>query len=373
MLGMTNFEISEKNLLSRLHEARFGDIGDYQKNARFFNELKLYQKIAIRNEKEAISLPAISRWFRPPQKSPKRIEALRFLLGYLMWINSRDLNLTELQRGQVASLMEYLRQQVEHLIPPEKRRLDLSKVDTSRQQSVARDALERMQAIEGTYQIIRALSEDKEGYALEVMSIEIETERKAARLLMYSHNQAVDGFLYIGDIWPSSRYCFGVVSRSDEEEINQRAYRCMSLYVAHRKVSNGYTSRPCLSGIMMRGVKGAITKGEPSVAVPFIAIRAPHGTENIRAANFQSQKGSLCKLSAESSILIGIVESKHGIVYEFCSRLFSSIRPHLIRGLALQTVMPSMVESAILGDLSKSDDEYFGVWKTAVSSYVELG
>src|SRR6202035_433740 len=191
------------------------------------------------------------------------------------------------------------------------------------------DTLARLTALQGTYQVIRPyVSKQSTRYVLEAMAIEVHPERRQADLLMYSHNQPIEGFMYGGEILPSSRHCFGFVARPDEIDQGRYTFRALTLNVSHRMIASGYEPKYCMSGLLLRGVKGgADVTGNPSVCIPFIVLRAAENPGGFHQPKFVEVRDKLFRLSAESHVLLGEIDERHGELFLFCDRVFSKLGP----------------------------------------------
>lgn len=351
-----------KEFLQRLQLVAFGVAEEVDV---FINSLKAFQRVQKKSGASGISLPAIDNWFTEGKGGPQRKPALEFLRDYILWMAAKpDADSTQRKAFDALRLEIASRLYAFELSPPSAATGEADRARLMRDWHLRKDTQERLNALSGVYQVIRPYVGRNDAYVLEVMEITA-ASAGAPRFKMYSHNQAVAGFAHQGDVYPSSRYTFGFASRPDEEDTDQFTFRGITLNTPHRKLSTGYESRPCLSGIILRGVKGVDAIGLPAVAVPIVAIRAHGEDSDLGAKPMAKVTPTVSRLHAASSILVGEVKADNGDVFSFCERLFSQLRPHIFSGLVLQAVRPGIVERAIAGENSDAKAHFLS-WSTAV-------
>jgi hypothetical protein len=362
---MAGQDSPEGNILLEIRAALFRPDSDYSSLIR---GLRAHQKYLTLYGRASVSLTAINNWFKPGAGGPKRSEALQFLHSYLLASLAKAP--PELDRSEVEGLAAKLAGMLaglEGAAGDDAAGQALRRRESFKRWKASTDTIDRLAALQGTYQIIRPFVSRQDRYVLEAMAIDVHRDRRQVDLLMYSHNQPVDGFLYSGEILPSSRHCFGFVSRPDEMDPGQYTFRCITLNAPHRRLANGYEPKYCLSGLVMRGVKGAETIGIPSVCLPFVAIKAAQTSSEFHRPKFAELSHRLSRLNAESSVLVGQTEKEDGSLFEFCDQVFSRLGPTLSPGMIVRTVRPDVVEAAVVRN-AKSKNDYFGAWKLAAES-----
>jgi hypothetical protein len=103
-------ELTSDTLLKQIYFVRFGESPKENTKLRFFNDLQVYQQVQKRAGGDPVSVPAIRSWTnRRTPSVPKRAGAMRFLRGYLLWIDSKGLVAAgEKPRATLNALMLFL-------------------------------------------------------------------------------------------------------------------------------------------------------------------------------------------------------------------------------------------------------------------------
>lgn len=87
-----------ESILEPIHLIRFGTSLEYGSDTPFFRDLSAYQRHLTSAKHNTISTPAIRSWLAATRRSvPKRLDAMKFLRGYVSWI---------MHRGQIAQDQE---------------------------------------------------------------------------------------------------------------------------------------------------------------------------------------------------------------------------------------------------------------------------
>ncbi len=227
--------------------------------------------------------------------------------------------------------------------------------------TLATETLNRVRVFADTYQIIRPLTDRSNGYALE--AYEIGATETGIQNFMYSQTTSPDrNFLYEGDGALGDRYYFALLTRYEDNNETKVAYRCIAFYMGKELPAN----LPCLSGLMLRGVRGDRTPTQVT-AIPFIALRVP-GHTSLKEPRFtELQPGVLRRLSPDGHILVGEIDDiGYGKLYNCCHSIFTRLR---IKETNL------LSESGVLHTVSARDLQLvreinLRVWRESVEDYL---
>jgi hypothetical protein len=357
-----------ENIVAKVHRLVFGEPGDYRENPLFLKELRSYKKIADRNGRATVTLPAIAGWFRPQASEPRRVEALQFLRGYVLWTIGRPQAGKIRKRQELEDFADQLRHTIEFELSTAQRGGNLatnqprSKNRTARSWVQDQKAFEKLTPIAGAYQIIRPYTSKSDRYVLEALSINIYADGPNEAMVMYSHTQPKREYLYAGSISINNKYCFGSLSRQHEDFESLRTPRSVVMYISEPEA--------CVSGIMLRGVSGNTTI-RTAIAVPFIAIRSPYDMNILRTANVTKLRRDLYQL--ERGLIVGeISNTERNAAFQFCDAIFEKMKPliHNINGFVLQTIEPKTLCDLVAPE-AKSDNAYFLRWQKSVEPYLQ--
>lgn len=303
--------------------------------------------------RDLISATSVKKWFDflhgPSQ--PQRGKALRFL-GDFYLTSEKSKSASAADIGELESFLRSAAPSARPSRPPPRRI-----------KPATEEAKVQIQTLVGAYQLVRPHSLDANRLILEPLAIEAGSGDVAGFLRMYSHNQMRTTAVYWGDLHVSRRYCFCLAGREHEDNPNRTAFRSIVLNVQQRPQANTFEPRPCISGIMTRGVSGD-SGGRRAVAVPFVLIKIGQDTSKFDAPDFNPFAGSLCRMARDEDLLIGHIEASDNL-FPFCRSIFDNLREELFVGTALHSIGPEPLAAAIRRD-PKSKIPLDDMWRREV-------
>jgi hypothetical protein len=388
---------SQNTLLSQLCKAVFDDT-QYRECSLFRSDLREFRRrhrlVASVQDEPLITATALGLWFASGSTAgPARRTALRFLVAYCSDIiarkedeNTKGLTSDRLKLVQLALVRSAQDEFIKTIagLPPKKiRTREQQHAQEPGDREHEKKFVSKLSAISGLYQVIRPSAANVSSYVLE--PLEITATGRDTNIFMYSHNLPDKEFMYSGEIDLTTRYGFTLIKRNNDSDggRSKNAYRelCLFYNFSRSSTSNDYISHQCISGLLIRGVRGEHTVGQPAVGMPFIAFRrlplnqseCPHLLSN---AEFQKEKDDLTSLLHDNNILCGEIAETLNPLYSFCQSLFESVTSKSREGvsktfslnLVMRTISPADLD-AIIHHLAGRDSTFYDTWVNIVAEW----
>jgi hypothetical protein len=225
----------------------------------------------------------------------------------------------------------------------------------------------QLEALAGTYQVLRPHSSLINCYILELLSIAIAGSGSAV-MRMYSHNDL--RHTYEGEFLIDDPCGFSLLRRPNETSTAPPARRCVSIYTGDRQESWGDFPYACLSGLLLRGVAGHV-RPDRATSSPFVALKHfPAIDIDLTIPKFEEPVHRTSRWSDHPHLVVGEIRGRT-FGYDFCSKLFElgkdKLGNKLLSGLTLQTILPDEIADALNIDPS-IDGSYFNAWSAAMDS-----
>lgn len=362
--------ILPENLLREVFEIQCGRAFDEESESerrRFFNILRDSHKELSRSGNESVTLPAIRSWLLGKERRiPKREEAAQFLYNHLSLLTSGTKSWDSARKDRFDALVRYLGNRGS--LPPANdspampATTNLALRRPPRSWNGDQVTWSRALAISGTYQIIRPSASAQNRFALEVLSINVETNKRDQSVLMYAYTRKEKRYLYRGYININGRYFFCLLHRRNEDFPRRESFRSIVLFVPE--------GEECFSGIMLRGVTGTHNL-KMAMGVPFIALKSTDMID-LSAIHEIAEKGySIHNISG--SLLLGEIridqEALSGI-FGFCDKIFKrlQLQQNIVDSnlRIIRAIEPIEVGNLIDPNPKLKKGAYFSKWRRCV-------